>query len=94
MRCSRLLPFVVASLWVSGAHAAHPIITGIITFHGTVTRETLIPSLNETSDLASLAATTTVLSLSSARKKLSSEVLDFFAGYAKPDARFISVTYK
>jgi hypothetical protein len=92
MKCSRLL--FVTPLLMCGAHATVHASEGTITFHGVVTRSTSRPSPTGTYDPTSLADTTTVLSLNNARTTLSSDVLDFFATYARHDAKFVSVTYK
>jgi hypothetical protein len=93
LRCSRLL-LLVAPLLTSGVHAATLTSMGTITFHGTLTRDTSPSSSDGTDNQTSLVITTTILPLANARTIFSSDVLDFFASYAKPGARLISVTYK
>jgi hypothetical protein len=87
------LLLLAAPLLVSGVHAAPSTSKGTITFYGVITRNTFTPSSNFAPDTAGVATMTMVLPLNSARAMFSSDVLDYFATYARPDTKVISVTY-
>jgi hypothetical protein len=93
MKCIRLLLLALPVL-AAGAHAADSISGGTITFRGAVTRDTSSSARNGTYDPKNLVASTTVLPLDQAQAMLSSEVLNYFASYAKPATPLINITYK
>jgi hypothetical protein len=89
------LPSLIALVAASATHAS-PVSSsgGTITFHGAVQRFTMAPSENKRGDYPDLGMTTNTLPISKARTVLSSDVLDYFASYAKPDAKLVSTTYR
>jgi hypothetical protein len=87
---SSLLALVAAT----GTHASTASTGGTMTFHGAVQRFTKAASGKKRGDYPDLGITTNTLPLSKARTHFSSDVLDYFAGYAKPDAKLVSTTYR
>jgi len=78
----------------TAAHATKAVSGGTITFAGSVRQNTVVVSPNGTSDHPDIIATIKILPVSKARTMLSSDVLDYFATYAKPDAKLVSSTYQ
>jgi hypothetical protein len=94
MRCCRLLlPFLLAPLIATGAHAASTVSGGVIIFQGMIMRSTTPLSPTGIYSKSGPSVVTTTLPLSQARALLSSDVLNFFVTYAHRDAKFVSVTY-
>ena len=90
LRCSLLL----TSLLATAVSAATQIPGGTITFHGAIIRSTDAPSATAINAPSNLVESVSNQLLGQARTSLSSDVLDFFATYAPPDAKLISVAYK
>jgi hypothetical protein len=85
---------LLALLTTTGTHASTVSTGGTVTFHGSIQRSTMSLPQNRHSDNPNLGITTSALPLSKARTLLSSDVLDYFASYAKPDAKLVSSTYR
>ncbi|QAU23851.1 hypothetical protein EO087_07495 [Dyella sp. M7H15-1] len=67
---------------------------GLITFVGSITRPTSMPTPTGARDNAtSLAEPATIQPLMAAQARLHADVLDYFATYAAPDAKIVTFTY-
>ncbi|GLQ97517.1 hypothetical protein [Dyella mobilis] len=67
---------------------------GIITFRGGIVQMASASSPATPHNHAELAQTSQAYALRDAQRKLSSDVLDYFATYAPKNAQLISVTYR
>jgi hypothetical protein len=90
----RLCLFLLTSLLATGAHAASTLSSGAITFHGAVWRYTTLLSQNDVDDRLRVGTTTSIWPVSKAHTMLFSDVLNYFATYAKTDALLVSTTYQ
>jgi hypothetical protein len=94
------MPLLVACLLSSAtqasspAHAARSGSGGVITFIGSITQPTSVPTLAAASTQADPSTKTTVEFLSDAQPRLASDLLDYYAQYAKPGTKLISVDYQ
>ena len=88
------VPLVVAFALSSTALATTFSASGVIRFHGSVSRPTSIPVATEVLSPTDLEAARTIESLAQSRARLSSDLLDYFAQYAKPDSKVVSVVYQ
>jgi len=95
------MPLLVACLSSSAACASstamHANISGtggVITFIGSITQPTSVPSMTASPTLDDPSTKTTVEPLSHAQPLLASELLDYYAQYAKPGAKLVSVVYQ
>ena len=95
------MPLLVACLSSSAAHASSTALHatrsgtgGVITFTGSITQPTSAPSMTASPALDDAAAKTTVEPLSYAQPRLASELLDYYAQYARPGAKLVSVVYQ
>jgi hypothetical protein len=86
------VPLLVACVFSSTGQATTA--GGVISFHGSVMRPTSVPVAAQVPSEADPGTATTVESLIQARTWLSSDLLDYFAQYAKPHAKFVSVAYQ
>lgn len=95
------MPLLVACLLPSTAQASSTPVSatgygsrGVITFIGSITQPTSASVTAAMSPHADPATKTTVEPLSSAQPRLTSDLLDYFAQYAKPSAKLVSVAYQ
>ncbi|WP_284323029.1 hypothetical protein [Dyella acidisoli] len=88
------VPLLVACALSSAVQATTFSASGVISFHGSVSRSTSIPVATEVLSPIDLATTRTIESLAQSRARLSSDLLDYFAQYAKPDSKVVSVVYQ
>lgn len=86
-------PLLVACALSSAAQATSFSASGVISFHGSVMRPTSIPVAAEVPSQDDPGTATTVESLSLMRARLSSDLLDYFSQYAKPNTKVVSVVY-
>lgn len=98
---SLYVPLLVACFSSSATHASSTAMHatkyaagGVITFTGSITQSTSVPSMTASPMLDDLSAKTTVEALSHAQLRLASELLDYYAQYAKPGAKLVSVIYQ
>lgn len=76
------------------AHAARSGSSGVITFVGSITQPTSASVSVVTPAHGDPSTKTTIEPLSVAQPRLSSDLLDYFAQYAKPGAKLVSVAYQ
>jgi hypothetical protein len=95
------MPLLVACLLSSTtqasstpAHATRSGSGGVITFTGSIVRPTSVPVMAATPAQADPSTNTTVEPLSQAQPRLASDLLDYYAQYAKPSAKLVSVSYQ
>lgn len=88
------VPLLVACALSSTVQATTSSASGVISFHGSVMRSTSIPVAVEVPSQGDPGTATTVEPLSQMRAKLSSDLLDYFAQYAKPNTQVVSVAYQ
>jgi hypothetical protein len=88
--CSASLLVLLSAV---GAHASTVSSVGTITFHGAIRQYTMPLSESRMGDHPALGATTSIVSVSKARTVLSSDLLDYFASYAKPEAKLVTTAY-
>jgi len=95
------VPLLVACLSSSAAHASSTAVHatrsatgGVITFTGSITQPTSVPSMTASPTQDDPSAKTTVEALSHAQPRLASELLDYYAQYAKPGAKLVSMVYQ
>jgi len=75
-------------------HAARSGSGGVITFVGSITQPTSVPVLGAVLTQTDPATKTTVEFISEAQPRLASDLLDYYAQYAKPGAKLVSVDYQ
>ena len=88
------VPLLLACAFSSNELAAKSVSGGTIHFHGAIVQPTSVPTVARMSLQSDPATSVTVDSLIQARIRLSSDLLDYYAQYAKPDAKLISETYQ
>lgn len=95
------VPLLVACLLSSttpasstAAHATRYGGGGVITFVGRITQPTSVPATTAVSAQADPSTTTTIEPLAQAQPRLASDLLDYYAQYAKPGAKLVSVAYQ
>ena len=85
---------LLASAFSSPGQATMSSAGGVITFSGSVTQPTSVPVAAEAFSQRDPGTATTVESLPQMRARLSSDLLDYFAQYAKPNTKVVSVVYQ
>jgi len=88
------VPLLLACVFSSNGHATKPMSGGTIHFHGAIVQPTIAPSVARLPLQNDPATTVTVDSLTQARLLFSSDLLDYYAEYAKPDAKLVSTAYQ
>lgn len=88
------LPLLLACVFSSNGHATKPVSGGTIYFHGAIVQPTIMPSVTRVPSQNDPATTVTVYSLVQARLRFSSDLLDYYAEYAKPNAKLVSTAYQ
>jgi hypothetical protein len=88
------VPLLVACALSSAVQATPFSAGGVISFHGSITQPTSVPVAADVSTPGYAGMATTVESLSRMRARLSSDLLDYFAQYAKPDTKVVCVVYQ
>ena len=88
------VPLLVACALSSTAQATTFSASGVISFHGSVSRPTSMSVVTEVLSPTDSATARTIESLAQARARLSSDLLDYFAQYAKPNTKVVSVAYQ
>ena len=88
------MPLLVACVSFSPRPAAAFSTGGVITFHGSVVQPTSVPGAAQIPSQPEPGTAMAVEPLSQARARLSSDLLDYFARYAKPHSKLVSVIYQ
>jgi hypothetical protein len=95
------MPLLVACLLSSttqasstSAYAARSGGGGVITFTGSITQRTSVPVMTAVPAQVDPSTKTTVEFVSEAQPRLASDLLDYYAQYAKPGAKLVSVDYQ
>lgn len=88
------VPLLLACVFSSNGHATKPVSGGTIHFRGAIVQPTIAPSVARVPLQSDPATTVTVDSLIQARLRFSNDLLDYYAEYAKPNAKLVSTTYQ
>lgn len=88
------MPLLVACVSLSSGPVAAFAAGGVITFHGSVVQPASAPMAAQIPSQPDPGTTMTVEPLSQAQVRLSSDLLDYFAHYAKPHSKLVSVIYQ
>jgi hypothetical protein len=88
------MPLLVACVSLSSGSVAAFTTGGVITFHGSVVQPASAPVAAQIPSQPEPGTAMAVEPLSQARARLSSDLLDYFAHYAKPHSKLVSVTYQ
>lgn len=91
---SLFVPFILAGIFFAPIHAAPFKASGTIRFTGAIVAPTAVPVITGMPLQTDFALTTTVEPLMQARMQISSELLDYFAQYAKPQTTLVSTVYQ
>ncbi|GGA17895.1 hypothetical protein [Dyella nitratireducens] len=92
-----LVACVLSSVGYAASTAPHTTrsgANGVITFVGSITQPTSVPVAAAVPAQADPSTTTTVEPLAQAQPRLASDLLDYYAQYAKPGAKLVSVAYQ
>lgn len=88
------VPLLVACVFSSAEPASAFGARGVITFSGSVVQPTSVPVAAQIPSQLDPGTAITVESLTQARARLSSDLLDYFAQYAKPHTKLVNVVYQ
>lgn len=89
------VPLIAACVFLSLESANASGSQGMISFHGSVTQPTAVPVITAGIPTYTDPGTAVRMEpLTQARARLSSDLLDYFAQYAKPHAKLVSVAYQ
>ena len=91
---SLFVPFILAGFFSSSIQAGSFQASGVIRFTGKVVAPTTVPIVTRIPLHADPGQTIKIESLAQARTRLSSELLDYYAQYAQPQAQLVSTVYQ
>lgn len=91
---SLFVPFILVGVFSSSVQATPFTATGVIRFSGAVVAPTRVPAVTQLPLHADPDQSVTIEPLAQARRRLASELLDYYAQYAKPQSQLVSTVYQ